>query len=374
MKLLILGGTGAMGVYLVDFLANNRENQIVVTSRSSHESKRENVRFVQGNARENAFVEELLKDNYDVVVDFMNYNIDDFASRYVKMLAFTGQYIWFSSSRVYAYSERPLTEESPRLLETTKDHAFLSTNRYALRKARQEEMLKNSGFHNYTIIRPYVTYSEDRLQLGIYEKEQWLYRILEGKSLVINKNILQKNTTLSYGKDVAYAISKLVGNKNALGQTVQIASGETMKWSEVISLYMKIIHEKTGITPKLYQCSTMLNVEELYEGGYNTIYDREWDRSFDSSLVNKLIGEDVRYTEMKQGLRQCLEAFLDGNRKFRTIDWDFEARQDVLTNEITLKENFSKDEDFEKYSINRSKTHEELIGENGQIEPLIFQC
>ena len=143
MKILILGGTGAMGVYLVDFLASNRENQIVVTSRSSHESKKENVRFVQGNARENAFVEELLKDNYDVVVDFMNYNIDDFASRYVKMLAFTGQYIWFSSSRVYAYSESPLTEKSPRLLETTKDHDFLSTNRYALRKARQEEMLKN---------------------------------------------------------------------------------------------------------------------------------------------------------------------------------------------------------------------------------------
>ena len=372
MKILILGGTGAMGVYLVDFFACNRENQIVVTSRSSHESKRENVRFVQGNARENSFVEELLKYEYDVVVDFMNYNIDDFASRYVKMLAFTGQYIWFSSSRVYAYSDSPLTEKSPRLLETTTDHAFLSTNRYALRKARQEDMLKNSGFHNYTIIRPYVTYSEDRLQLGVYEKEQWLYRILEGKPLVINKNILQKKTTMSHGKDVAYAISKLVGNKKALAQTVQIASGETMKWLDVIDLYMRVIHEKTGITPQIYQCGTMLKVDELYEGGYNTIYDREWDRRFDSGLVNDLIGEEVQYTEMKQGLQQCLEAFLDGKKQFRTIDWDFEAYQDVLTNENTPKECFMNEDDFEKYSLYKSKTFAELIGKNGQLEKLVL--
>lgn len=370
MKILVLGGTGAMGVYLVDFLANDNDNHIIVTSRSTHQSERENVQFVQGNARENSFIEELLKERYDVVVDFMNYNIDDFASRYVKMLASTGQYIWFSSSRVYAYSDEPLTEESPRLLETTQDQAFLSTNRYALRKARQEDMLRCSGFHNYTIIRPYVTYSEDRLQLGIYEKEQWLYRILEGKSLVLNKNILHKKTTLSYGKDVAYAISKLVGNKNALGQTVQIATNESLEWADILAVYMNVIQDKTGLKPRVFLCDTMLKVDELYEGGYNTIYDREWDRRFNSALVNRLIGENVIYTSIRAGLRHCLEKFLIDSRKFRAIDWDFEAYQDVLTNENSSKDSFSNIEDFEKYTSFRLKTAKDLIGENGLLEAL----
>ena len=360
-----------MGVYLVDYLANNPNNHIVITSRSTHNSERENIQYVLGNARENEFVETLLTDNYDVVVDFMNYNIDDFASRYVKLLASTKQYIWFSSSRVYAYSEEPLTEKSPRLLEVTKDHDFLSTNRYALRKARQEDMLHCSGFHNYTIIRPYVTYSNDRLQLGIYEKEQWLYRILQGRPLVINKNILQKKTTMTFGKDVAFAISKLVGNERAFGKVIQIASSETMRWGEILGLYMNVIREKTRVSPKVFQCGSLSKVDELYEGGYNTIYDREWDRSFNSALVNELIGEKIQYVDIRKGLKDCLEDFLDGKRKFRTIDWDFEAYQDLLTGVVTPDSEFPDEGAKELYYSIRNRSMEDVIGKKGCIEELL---
>lgn len=374
MKVLVLGGTGAMGVYLVDYLAENKDNQVVVTSRSSHVSTMENVQYIQGNARDNTFVENLLQNKYDIVVDFMNYNMDEFASRYVRLLSSTNQYIWFSSSRVYAYSSEPLSEKSPRLLEVTNDHDFLSTNRYALRKARQEDMLQCSGFHNYTIIRPYITYSDDRLQLGIYEKEQWLYRLLQGRSLVVNKNILNKKTTLTFGKDVSYAISKLVGNENALGITVQIATSETMLWGDIIKLYIDIIKEETSLTPRLLSCGSMLKVDELYEGGYNTVYDREWDRSFNSVLVNQLIEENVQYTKIKEGLTLCLQSFLRGQRQFRAIDWDFEAYQDVLSGEYTPKNEFPNDEAYQLYSSIRGKfALSDVIGTGGsQIEMMDF--
>ena len=38
-----------MGVYLVDYLADNPNNHIVVTSRSKHDSERTNVQFILGN-------------------------------------------------------------------------------------------------------------------------------------------------------------------------------------------------------------------------------------------------------------------------------------------------------------------------------------
>lgn len=370
MKILVLGGTGAMGTPLVELLGDSEDNQVDVTSRAEHDSRRDNVRYLRGNARDNSFLEGLLGGRYDVIVDFMNYDLDEFAARHVRLLASAGQYVWFSSARVYARSDAPLTERSPRLLETTTDAAFLATNRYALRKARQEELLRHSGFRNHTIVRPYVTYGEQRLQLGIYEKEQWLHRLLRGHSLVVNRNILGKKTAMTFGRDVASAVAELAGNPAAVGQTVQIATGQTMTWKEILDLYLGAIREKTGLSPRIFQCDAMMKVDGLYEGGYNTIYDREWDRSFDSSFADRLVGRKIGYTAMRTGLRACIGAFLDGKREFRTIDWDFEAYQDLLAGERTPREAMPSDAAFSVYSAIRNGTPDDVIGENGHLEVL----
>lgn len=328
-KVLILGGTGAMGVYLVDILNKTNEWDIHVTSRSLHIATG-NVTYIQGNARNHIFLEEILQTRYDSIIDFMNYDYDEMAARIIKLLSSTDHYIWFSSSRVYANSDSPLTESSPRLLETTTDKAFLATNRYALRKARQEELIVRSGYFNYTIIRPYITYSDSRLQLGIYEKEQWLYRILKGRDLVINKNILNKKTTLTLGYDVAVAVSKCVTNPKALGKILQIASRETMTWNEILHIYLSVVKEKTAICPKIYLCDTMEAIDEIYEGGYNTIYDRVYNRSFDSSLIDRVIGEPIKYQGMKEGLHDCVSNFIEKDMPFLKIDWNYEALQDYL--------------------------------------------
>ena len=40
-------------------------------------------------------------------------------------------------------------------------------------------------------------------QLGVLEKELWLYRALNGRTIVFSKDIAEKSTTLTYGYDVA---------------------------------------------------------------------------------------------------------------------------------------------------------------------------
>ena len=288
MNILVLGGTGAMGTHLIQFLSENNDVQVTVTSRKERNSHG-NINYIVGNARDRAFMSSLLKNtHYDVIVDFMNYNYEEFLEYHRALLEATDHYIFLSSSRVYANHEGRITENCPRLLETSKDEAFLSTNRYALRKAREENILRQSGLTNYSIIRPYITYSNERLQLGIYEKEQWLYRILKGRDLVINKDIIDKQTTLTYGYDVSLAISKLVDNEKALGRVVQIVSSENMSWREVLSLYMEIIKERRNLTPRIYLSNEMKAIDELYEGGYNTIYDRVYNRHFESSFVEQL--------------------------------------------------------------------------------------
>lgn len=76
-----------------------------------------------------------------------------------------------SSARVYARSaDRQITESSSRLLDICDDEEYLRTDDYALTKARQENMLFCAKTQNWTIIRPYITFSEIRLQLGVFEK------------------------------------------------------------------------------------------------------------------------------------------------------------------------------------------------------------
>jgi hypothetical protein len=111
----------------------------------------------------------------------MIYTTQSFKERVNFLLDATSQYVFFSSSRVYADSEIPITEDSSRLLDVSQDKKFLSTDEYSLAKARQENILRKSKRKNWTIIRPYITYSENRLQLGILEKEEWLYRALQGR-------------------------------------------------------------------------------------------------------------------------------------------------------------------------------------------------
>lgn len=371
-KILVFGGTGAMGVYLVDILSKTGLYEIDVTSRSNRESTHPCLKYIKGNARDNDFMNSLLSEHYDVIIDFMNYNLDEFADRCNYLLSSCGQYVWFSSSRVYANSETPITENSPRLLEVSLDKDFLATNRYALRKARQEDLITKSGFNNYTIIRPYITYSNERLQLGIYEKEQWLYRILKGRDLVINKNIIDKQTTLTYGYDVSLAISKLVDNQDAFGRVIQIASSENMTWREILKLYLDILKEKRNLTPRIYLSDHMQAIDELYEGGYNTIYDRAYNRHFNSNLIETLTHSRgcVFNKDIRSGLSECLSDFLDNNRVFLKIDWQFEAYQDILTGAMASSNEFNSMEEYESYLRYRNTPINEIEGLNSDLEEI----
>lgn len=329
MKILLLGGTGAMGAYLTDVLAADLDNRIVVTSRRVRTSPHANVSFLCGNAREDAFLAEALQSRYDVVVDFMNYGYDEFAARYRTLLGATGQYVFLSSARVYDRSPQPLTESAPRLLETSTDAVFLATQRYALRKARQEDFLLRSGATNYTIVRPYKTFSEERLQLGAYEKEQWLLRALDGKSVPVRAGLLARRTTLTYGLDVSQVMARLVGLPAALGACVQIATLESLTWLEIAEIYRQVLAAEKGVGLRFVEYAANEALESLFEGGYQVRYDVLWDRTFDSSRADALVGP-VSYTPVRTALRDCLTKFLREGRSFLSTSEDFARLADAM--------------------------------------------
>lgn len=330
-KILVLGGTGAMGIHLVDLLSQNPDNQIVISSRS-HRKGKGNVSYIQGNSYDMNFLTMLLNNKYDVIVDFMHYHTEEFRDRYRLLLNACGQYIFLSSSRVYANSELPITEDSPRLLDVTADTEYLSTDDYALAKAYQENLLRGSGYKNWTIIRPYITYSEIRLQLGVMEKEAWVYRALQGRSIVFSKDIASHMTTLTYGLDVARAMVNLIGKEEAKGEVFHITSPESIRWSEVLDIYLDVLERKTGRRPNVLLMEESLSLQ-YGRSKYAVKYDRLFNRTFDNSKIARFVDTSC-FVKPQVGLRNCLEKFVE-HPLFHGIDYGAEGVKDRLTQEYT---------------------------------------
>lgn len=327
-NVLILGGTGAIGSHLVRHLALGEVN-CVVTSRKKRQGDT-NFSYALGDAHDMNFIQLLLSErNWDAIVDFMSYSTEEFQARYHLYLSSTKQYIYLSSSRVYAESEGQLIEKSPRLLDVCKDERYLATDEYALKKARQEDILHNSGYANWTIIRPYVTFSEQRLQLSPLEKECWLYRAVHGRTIVFSKDLAEKTTTLTYGQDVARGIASLIGKEKAKGNVYHITVSETHKWTEILQAYLNAFEKKTGKRPKVL----LTEKWEPFHGGNEpqVTYDRMYDRKFDNRNINKFIDTDT-FKPTIPALTACLTTFLD-NPVFKDINWRWEARKDRLTGE-----------------------------------------
>lgn len=312
-KYLVLGGTGAMGIHLCASLATEGA-QVIVTSRRTMQSDNPNISYVRGDAKDPAFLKSLLEnDSWDAIIDFMVWSTDEFVDRAEQLLTATNQYCFISSYRVYSDSS-PITEDSPRLLDTVADEEYLATDEYALSKARCEDILFRSGRENWTILRPAITYDgSGRFQLGVYEAVEWLPRARQGIPIPFPEEMLSKSTTMSWGGDVARMISLLVGNTQAYGEVFTVSTAEFVTWRQVCSFY------SDRIPLRVAPCR-MEDFDRLYpKRKYQIHYDRMFDRIIDNSKMLKVTGlNNTDFLSAEEGLSKELGLFLD-----------LEAEQDI---------------------------------------------
>lgn len=325
-----MGGTGAMGVPLVNGLRDLGHN-VYVTSRRERKDEG-NIHFLCGNAHNIDFITNIVKGNFDVIVDFMIYTPHELEVRLSIFLESTNQYIFISSSRVYAETAGLITEMSPRLLDCCKDIHYLKTDEYALSKAREENQFFKSGKSNWTIIRPYITFNNQRLQLGVYEKEHWLYRAMNGKCVVMPYDIAQKKTSFTYGEDVAKKMTGLVGNIQSYGEVFHIVTDECMTWGEICALYSKIYEELTGKELSIVYSENSNSLKKIWNKD-QIQYDRLYDRVFDNSKIENITG-NKGYTDLETGIRKSLSEFLESPH-WESINWRYEGWADKQSREIT---------------------------------------
>lgn len=295
-----------MGSHVCSKLAE-RGWEVVSTSRRAREVD-SGVSYAVGDAHDPAFLDGLLSERWDAIVDFMVWTTAEFRERYEGLLSATGQYVFTSSYRVYADSP-VIAEDSPRLLDVVGDADYLATDEYALSKARCEDMLFGSRRGSWTIVRPAVTYdgAVGRLQLGVMESGEWLWRAANGVPVPLPAGMLKKQATMSWGGDVAEMIARLVGNPKALGEAFTVSNSDHMTWDEVAEAYRRAL-PSLEIAP----CS-LAEFERVRGGVYQIRYDRMFDRVIDNSKVLEATGMDrAELRDMAEALPAELSLFLSG--------------------------------------------------------------
>lgn len=287
-KVLVLG-YGIMGQYLVEEL-RKRGDTVDVVCLETVESKSPEVTFRKADGKCRPFLEKILKDGqYDAVVDFLLYSIAEFREVYSLFLENTKQYVFLSSYRVYSDVELPIRETSPKMEEVSKDLTYLShEDEYSLYKAREEQILRCSGFHNYTIVRPSIVYSHLRFQLTSLEASVFMTRAWQKKKVVLPTRALDAVTTMTWGGDVGKMLAGLVGNRRALGEAYTLATAEHHTWREVAEIYRELF----GLEYVETDIETFLNAffDNSFIARYTLLYDRCATRIMDNRKILEATG------------------------------------------------------------------------------------
>lgn len=304
LKALVLGGTGAMGVYLVPELAS-MGYKVTVVSLDEVLSSNPNISYIKGNAKSKDYLKELLKEKFDAIVDFMIYSTEEFKDRYDLLLQNTGHYIFLSSYRVYDGGV-PVTEDTARLLDVSQDKDFLATEDYALYKARQEDVLLASGYKNWTIIRPAITYSKYRYQLVTLEAPILIARTFKKLPIVLPREALSVQATMSWAGDVAKMIARLLFNQAAWRDRFTVATAEHRTWGEIAEYYRELI----GLQYVAVDKEEYLNIlGASCWAKHQLIYDRLFQRVIDNSKILRVTGlKQEDFMPLKRGLETELAA------------------------------------------------------------------
>lgn len=304
-KVLIPGGTGAMGVYLVPELLK-LGYAVDVVSLDDKVSNDPNLRYFKANFKEDGVAEEFLKNGYDGIIDFMVYETHEFKEKVFPLIENCGHYIFLSSYRVYANEEHPITESSPRLLDVSTDREFLASDNYSLYKARGENFLNASELQNWTAVRPAITFSQRRYQLVTMEAGVIVQRAREGKTVILPEEAMNVQATMTWAGDVAKMIARLLFNEKAYREVYTVSTSEHNTWGTIAEYYRELIGMKYITVPR----DVFLSITAP-EGGMDSVwqldYDRLYDRIVDNSKILAATGlKQSDFTTVYDGLKREL--------------------------------------------------------------------
>ncbi len=208
MRILIMGGTRFIGVYLTQILAS-QGHEVVLFNRGNRPAPLSGIRQITGDRTNSDHLKEkLATEDFDVIFDNNGRELTDTQPLAEVFQGRVQHFVYMSSAGVYQKSD-----QMPHI----EGDAVDPKSRH-LGKNDTEEYLKKFGLP-FTSIRPTYIYGPQNYN----DLEAWFFdRIIRNRPIPIPGNGMHI-TQFGHVNDLAIAMSLVIGNKKALGQIYNIS-------------------------------------------------------------------------------------------------------------------------------------------------------
>ncbi len=190
------------------------------------------------------------------------------------------------------------------------------------------------------------------MQLGAMEMQCFAKRAAEGSVMLFQKDIADRMTTMTYAPDVARAISLLCGMDKAKGEAYNITGDETVTWANVLDMYLDAFEKYFGPRPRVYYEEDSAGVVECFNNKYQVMYDRMYDRQFDNGKIKAVLGDEARFTPLREGIENCVKQLREKKVPFQ-VNPVWEAHCDRVTGDKAGEEIKKQRGSFAKYCLFR---------------------
>ena len=242
MRVLYIGGTGEISAACVARSVEVGHEATVFNRGQRHEPLPEGVRRITGDLNDEAAYGALGSERFDVVCQFLAYDLEQVRRDVEVFGGRCGQYVFISTAS--AYQKPPtgyvITEATPL------ENPYWP---YSRAKAACEAFLMPQhadGRLPVTVVRPSHTH-RTRFPGGMVGGDDWAWRMLHDKPLVVHGDGTAL-WTLTYATDFAVPFVGLFGKAAALGEAFHITRHmEAFAWDRIYTEMGRAL----GVEPRL---------------------------------------------------------------------------------------------------------------------------
>ena len=328
-NILIYGGSGIISSEVVN-LCIQKGFEVTMINRGKRERNLKAKTIIADLKRESKeTLHNKITDMYDVVIDFLSYDLNDLKKNMELVKGKCRQYIFISSATVYK-------TKKGRYKET--DDIGESKWNYANNKVLCEEYVRNYandyGFL-FTIVRPYITYGKTRIPFQFSPLEYYtvIERMKRGKPIVVHG--IENHCTLTSSRDFAVALTGLINNRMSINEVFHITGQYETTWISSLHEIAKAFDVSCSII-KLYDDDFY---DEYLMRGLNNIEvisDKSRDMLFDNSKIKNAVPEFNGDISLSRELIEITKWYKD--KRNQQINYSWDGRLDrLLSNTKYLK-------------------------------------
>ena len=331
MKVLLIGGTGRLSRDTTVMCVNMGYDVYLINRGSNNDMSYENLHYIISDINDpDDTVSKISGHEFDVVVDYLTFDLDALKKRIKTFDGRTRQYIFISSATVFLPNGEPISEDSP----IGNDGWTYCKNKLACERYLQENV--NDLSFAYTIVRPYVTYDRKRIPFPIISKKSnWnlIYRIENNLPILVCGDG-EQSVALTSTKDFAVGIVGLFGNSSAYENDYNIVGDYNYTWNDVLKELEKFTGKK-AVTVNIPMESVGKLVPSFRE---EVLFDKGLSHVFINAKIKSAVPEFRSTITLSDGMNETF-SFLSQNKAQQVIDYEWNAMENVVASKLGYKDN-----------------------------------